>query len=72
MLLFLHRTYLGICEVVVQGELQLTQLFLLLLLFLAFLLHLPLLQDVKIISGPDDHHEDLDQVRFTLYCHNTL
>lgn len=60
--LFSHRTYLRICEVVVQRELQLTQLFLFFLLFLPFLLHLPLLQD-KNISASDIHHEVLDQVR---------
>lgn len=57
MILFSHRTYLGICEVVVQRELQLTQLFLFFLLFLPFLLHLPLLRD-KNISALNIHHED--------------
>lgn len=39
--------YLGICEVVVQRELQFTQLFLFFFLFLPFLLHLSLLQYKK-------------------------
>lgn len=62
MILFSNRTYLGVCEVVVQRELQLTQLLLFFLLFLPFLLLLPLLQD-KNISALDFHHEDLAQVR---------
>lgn len=61
--LFPHSTYLGICEVVVQRELQLTHIFLFFLLLLPFLLHLTLLQDQKNISALDIHHEDLNQVR---------
>lgn len=49
-ILFLCSLYLGIGEVVVQGELQLTQLLLLLLLFLPLLLHFTFLQN----KSPDD------------------